>query len=230
MSRSQPGADRQAATLEDAGHWTVVAPVLTIDATSARAPEGPFQIVIFLSEHAVRLGVPALADQGWLAAAGCYAVGGQTAAALAAAGHPARSPAQPTSEGLLALPELQALSGLAVLVVCGEGGRGVLGPALRQRGARVTRFECYRRCRVEELPPAVLDCNAIIAASGDGLRQVARLWLDAGGRPDVPVLVPSARVAALGVEVGLSSLHDCQGADSDAWLRGLAQLQSSGET
>jgi len=42
----------------------------------------------------------------------------------------------------------------------------------------------------------------------------------------VPVLVPSARVAALGVELGLRNLHDCAGADSAAWLRGLAAVES----
>jgi uroporphyrinogen-III synthase len=225
LSRSQPGAERQAADLRAAGHEVIVAPVLEIVPVPAAAPAGPFSLVIFLSEHAVRHGLAPLTAGGTLAGAQILAVGKRTAAVLGQAGSAAAAPEDATSEGLLALPRLQRLVGERILLVAGEGGRGLLEQTLTERGAGVERFECYRRRPAAELEPAVLACDAIIAASADGLARVAQLWLAAGGRADVPVLVPSARVAGSGVEVGLQSLHDCAGADSQAWLAGLERLQ-----
>lgn len=224
ISRSRPGADRQADDLRGAGYRPLVAPVIDIEALSGQPPAGPFDLVIFLSEHAVRLGLDALRSQPWFAAAAVFAVGRRTAAALEAAGVAAGMPATPTSEGLLQLGSLTRVKGQGVLLVSGAGGRDMLGDTLTRRGASVGRFECYRRVAAAEVDPAVLDSDVIIAASGEGLRAAAGFWLAGGGREDVPVLVPSARVAALGMELGLSNLHACGGADSDAWLHALAQL------
>ncbi len=227
LTRSEPGARRQARDLEGHGHQVVVLPVIEIQALDNRPPEGPFDAVVFLSEHAVRFGLPALSGQRWLPSARIMAVGARTAKVLTDAGLDTANPDLATTEGLLALPALRQPG--RVLVVAGLGGRQLLEPALAARGGRVQRFECYRR---RPRPPAagapVLDCDAVVAASGEALRVVADFWLSAGGRPDIPVLVPSARVAGLGVELGLQTLHDCAGADSDAWLRGLASLESPG--
>jgi uroporphyrinogen-III synthase len=225
MSRSQPGAERQAGDLRAAGHQVVVAPVLDVEPTGALPPPGPFDRIVFLSEHAVRFGVGALPPDT-LAGADVLAVGARTAVVLADRGIAAVAPRQATSEGLLELPRLQRLEGERILLVAGVGGRTLLAGTLSSRGARVVRFECYRRTAAAALDPLVLDSDAIIAASAEGLVRVAALWLAAGGRADVPVLVPSERVAGRGVEVGLRSLHDCAGADSGAWLRGLERLQT----
>lgn len=225
ITRSQPGADRQAAALRDAGHDVVVAPVIRIEATGSPPPAGPFDELVFLSEHAVRSGLPLLRAAPWFIDARAFAVGARTASVLGDAGVRAATPEEPTSEGLLALPAFADLHGHRVLLVRGVGGRELLERTLAERGARVARFDCYRRTPVRRLDPRVLGCQAIIAASGEGLRQVAGLWREAGGAADVPVLVPSARVAELGVAVGLPSIHDCAGADTEAWLRGLARLE-----
>ncbi len=227
LTRSQPGADRQAEALRAAGHRVVVAPVIVIEGLAAETPDGPWDLVIFLSEHAVRFGLPALRREPWFAAARVLAVGARTAAVLEDAGVTATSPEPPTSEGLLALPDLVQVRDAAVLLVRGAGGRELLGDELSARGARVEQVECDRRRPVARLAADVADCDVVIAASGEGLRQAARLWLSRGGRRDVPVLVPSARVAGLAVEVGLARLHDCGGADSQAWLHGLEQLQAA---
>lgn len=226
LTRSRPGADRQAEDLRAAGYEVVVTPVIAIEPVATPPPEGPWDLVIFLSEHAVRLGLGALRGESWLAAARVFAVGQRTAALLREAGLTAVAPEPATSEGLLALPELARVQETGVLLVRGAGGRELLREALTSRGARVAAFDCYRRCPVNDLDVRVGDCDVIIAASGEGLRQAAGLWLAAGGRQDVPVLVPSARVASLAVEVGLTRLHDCSGADSAAWLRGLDRLRT----
>lgn len=224
MSRSRPGADRQAEDLRRAGYEVLVAPVIRIEALDPPPPDEACDWIVFLSEQAVAHGLPAVQRLPWFSGAGVLAVGERTAAVLAARGVQAQVPEEPTSEGLLALPALRTLTGRRVLVVAGEGGRSLLTEELTSRGADVRRLACYRRVSVRDLEQNVLGCEAVIAASAEGLAGVASLWLQAGGRADVPVLVPSARVARSGVELGLSNLHDCGGADSEAWLRGLAQL------
>jgi uroporphyrinogen-III synthase len=227
ISRSQPGADRQAQDIEAAGFRSLVVPVIGIEPDPAVPPDGPFDVVIFLSEHAVRLALSTFQSRPWFAQSQVLAVGERTATLLEEAGLSVLTPPEPTSEGLLALDLLAAPQGLAILLVSGAGGRDMLADTLSGRGARVTRHACYRRVPAAAIDPSVLHCDAIIAASGEGLRAIAGFWLRAGGRADIPVLVPSARVARLGVELGLRRLHDCGGADSAAWLRGLAHLQSA---
>lgn len=224
LSRSRPGADRQAEALRAVGHEVIVAPVIGIESLTGAPPAGPFAVVVFVSEHAVRLGLDTLGRQPWFATAERLAVGERTAAVLAAAGQHAGRPVRATSEGLLERPELANPD--SVLIVGGEGGRALLEETLARRAGRVARFDCYRR-HAETPGREVLACQAVIAASGEGLREVADFWLANGGDPAVPVLVPSARVAALGVALGLRNLHDCAGADSAAWLRCLAAVESA---
>jgi uroporphyrinogen-III synthase len=227
LTRTQPGADRQARALAAAGYQAVVAPVLTVRAVPSRPPRGPFDWVIFLSEHAVRFGFPALEASGGLTSAGVLAVGARTAAALGELGITALAPEQPTSEGLLELDELTRVRGRRVLLVRGVGGRTLLADVLAGRGADVEQFECYRREAADAVDVPVAGCDVIVAGSGDGLREAARLWWAAGGRADVAVLVPSGRVAELAVALGFSRIHDCGGADEGAVLAGLRQLDTT---
>jgi uroporphyrinogen-III synthase len=224
ITRSEPGASRQAREIEAAGHRCVVAPVLRIEALAGDPPAGPYDLLIFVSEHAVHHGLPRV-DPG---AARLLAVGARTAAALAERGRAARQPPRADSEGLLALPELSAVAGRRVLVVCGAGGRTLLVEELAARGARVDRFVCYRRQPVEAVPGEVADIGAIVAGSADGLGVIARIWPAAGGAADVPLLVPSARVQAHAVALGFRNVHDCGGADTAAVLQGLAELERTG--
>ena len=63
---------------------------------------------------------------------------------------------------------------------------------------------------------------------GFGSENMARLWFAAAGRIDVPVLVPSQRVAALGGQLGFSRVHACAGASADALLDGLSAITKNG--
>jgi uroporphyrinogen-III synthase len=229
VTRSQPGADRQAADLRAAGHEAIVAPVLRAVATIGTPPKGPFDLLIFLSEHAVRFGLPALQRAPWLSTARILAVGARTAAVLGEAGIEASAPDGPaTSEGLLDSSLLDGIDGRRVLLVRGIGGRSVLAGELRRRGAAVFGYACYRREPLSGVDAAVRGCDVIVVSSGDGLREVDRLWRAAGGAAAVPLLVPSARVARLGVELGFSNIHDCGGADSSAVLAVLRRLACAG--
>lgn len=224
LTRTQPGADRQAAELRCAGYRVQVVPLLEIVPLVAAPPPGPFDIAIFVSEHAVRIGLPQLEPGG----VRVFAVGEHTARTLADAGVVAAVPPLSSSEGLLAMPELQDVAGARVLLVSGADGRELLADQLTARGAQLVRYRCYQRRPLDVLDPQLLDVDAIVAWSGAAVTALAPRWFAAGGRADVPVLVPSARVAALGVELGFHRLHDCRGASSAALLDALNALQATG--
>lgn len=86
----------------------------------------------------------ALPGQAWLA------VGSGTARALHRAGiAEVHSPARMDSEGLLAMPQLQACAGSDIGVLTAPDGRDTLLPTLRTRGARILRADIYARVPVQ---------------------------------------------------------------------------------
>ncbi len=132
-------------------------------------------------------------DQRW------FAVGSGTAAALRRAGVIAvEAPSRMDSEGLLALPGLQDLSGVELGFISAPGGRGVLVPALRARGAQVLRVNVYERVAITPSPRALkqllaLTAPAVIAlSSGEALETI----LDALPAPARERLMQSRVVAA----------------------------------
>ncbi|MDH4023446.1 MAG: uroporphyrinogen-III synthase [Gammaproteobacteria bacterium] len=225
--------------MQSAGFDTLTLPVLEIEPVVFDLPAPSFDVVIFLSEHAVRH-VGAL---DFCHGARVLAVGPSTAAALSRAGVSVETDtracqeaeADPEdsrthsrgqgSEGLLESVILQHVAGRSVLIVSGVGGRRLLADELQRRGASVTQLRCYRRKLLLPRLPDPATVGAILVGSGDGFDTVARVWFDAQGRPDVPVLVPSARVAGLGTALGFSRVIDCAGAGIDAYLTVLRTLE-----
>ena len=101
-------------------------------------------IVLFTSANAVRAAAAlqplrARRGQSWLA------VGAGTRRALARAGIDAVAPSRMDSEGLLGLPQLERVQGRRIGLVTAPGGRGVLAPALAERGATLLRTNVYAR-------------------------------------------------------------------------------------
>ena len=148
-----------------------------------------FDIAIFVSANAVEYGVPA--PQTW-------------PATLATCILDARIPATTfDSEGLLALPPLQAVDGKHVVIFRGEGGRDHLGDALRQRGAAVTYVDCYRRAAPATGAGGLRDvlrdgrAHALTLTSSEGLDNLCTL-LDAADLARLrrlPAFVPHPRIA-----------------------------------
>jgi uroporphyrinogen-III synthase len=105
-----------------------------------------------------------------------------------------RNIAMPTnsfdSEGLLALPELQAVQHQHLMIVRGEGGRDLIASTLQQRGAHIHIAECYRRQALQH-NTELLDrswqqhaFSAVLLTSSEAMRyflQLARgkAWLSA---------------------------------------------------
>lgn len=149
-------------SLQNAGATTMAFPVLEIAPLPAQLSATALaatMAVIFVSANAVEHGVPLVRRAGGLPdGAHAIAIGRATAAALRAAGFTnVVSPQQNMdSEGVLALPQLQAVRGKHIILVKGrsdQGGRRELEAVLASRGAILEIVECYER-------------RAVVAASG----------------------------------------------------------------
>ncbi len=224
ITRSEPGASRQAAALRAAGHQVLVCPLVRIEPTGRPVPGGRFQHVVFLSEQAVLHG----GRLGYCRGARVHAIGGATAAALAERGLRAEVPAAASTEGLLAHLQCQVPEGGRVLIVAGEDGRKTLRDSLRRLGARVEEHLCYRRLPVAETAVDAAAIDAVLVGSQDGFRALARVWFHSGGGPDVLLVAASPRVAALAPELGFRNVRVADGAAVEDWIGALGNEGGSG--
>ena len=115
------------------------------------------------------------------------------------------------SEHLLAMPEMQEISGRQIVIFRGDGGRELLGDELTRRGAQVTYAECYRRGRPDRDAGILLrlwsrgEIQAVTITSAEGLHnlydmvgKLGRQWLKS-----TPVFVSHERILDVARELGL---------------------------
>jgi len=106
-----------------------------------------YDVCIFVSANAAKFGLEAVADYWpqWPYGLAAIAVGEATAAPLQEAALNVLLPATADSEGLLAMPELQAeqIAGKRVLLFRGSQGRELLLQTLSRRGASVDVLALY---------------------------------------------------------------------------------------
>lgn len=191
--------------------------------------------VIVVSKPAARLGLERVDEvwpqppmQAW------FTVGAATAQLLDDYGLRVCFPAQgDDSEALLGLPQLQeAISGYdpKVLIMRGEDGRGLLAERLREQGVTVDYLELYRR-KLPQYPAFTLPrqvaaerLNGLVVSSGQGFQHLHDLAGDAWPElAQMPLFVPSPRVAELAREAGALNVVDCRGASASALLAALRE-------
>ena len=148
------------------------------------------QLIIVVSANAARL-LPEHADLAAARHSHWLAVGQATAEALAELGLPVRvPPAGSSSEALLAMPLLQAVHGLQIAILAGEGGRDTLAEELSARGARVQSVALYRRTCDAQFSWPTQPVDIVMVTSLQGWRCLA------GQVPaTVTVLAGSERIA-----------------------------------
>lgn len=137
---------------------------------------------------------------------------------------PSPASGEDTSEALLALASLKALTHQRVLLVAGEGGRTLLTETLEARGAQVTRVEVYRR--VYQPPSAAMqqrllvgDYRALIVTSSELLEHLAK-WCNQAAL-NQPLIVSSHRLATLAGKLGFCDLKVASGATPAALVAAL---------
>jgi uroporphyrinogen-III synthase len=244
---TRPAAQSQAlaASVVEHGGRPVVFPVVEIaeiddSGTLAQTIDAlhTYDLAIFVSPTAVAKGWDAIhARRSFPADLRVAAVGQGSARALRRLGVGAvmAPSAGADSESLLALPELQDVSGRRIVVFRGQGGRELMRDSLVSRGATVDYAECYRRvCPHVDAGPLVRalsegEIHAIVITSAEALRN---LWnmLEAAGRvflATTPIFVPHPRIAAAARELELPRVT-VTGPGDEATVRSLCEYFAPG--
>lgn len=163
--------------------------------------------VIAISQNAVRFGVATLSDYWpqWPISLRWYAVGPTTAGAMQGYDIDPVVPQVASSEGLLALPQLQVPGSGRVLILRGQDGRELLKQSLVERGFLVDYLEVYRG-NVVDYPKGAIEQDMgrhyfAILYSGQAISRLAEL---VESKDDLTVIVPSARLNTLALELGFS--------------------------
>lgn len=232
-----------AAALSEAGIHSASLPMLAIEplekTTEQRATMlklDRYCAVVVVSKPAARLGLEMLSrywpkppsGQVW------FSVGAATGTILKEYGLDVSWPATgDDSEALLVLPRLAEALDVTepkVLILRGEGGREHITETLRRRGAQVDSLELYRRYLLD-YPRGTLvktlrseRLNAMVVSSGQGLQSLHELaGSDWPALRELPLFVPSPRVAEMAATLGAKTIVDCRGAGIAALLAALRE-------
>jgi uroporphyrinogen-III synthase len=176
-----------------------------------------FDLAIFVSANAVNKALALVrARRDWPAGLRVATVGGGSERELRRHGFAAViAPAERfDSEGLLDLPEMKRVNGKRVVIFRGEGGRELLGEALAARGAAVEYAACYRRCRPNADPTALLalcargKIDAFTVTSSEGLSNLHHMLGEAGLQclKKTPLFAPHERIAAAARASGVQNV------------------------
>lgn len=235
VTRPAHQAEPWCALLRSAGALVDSIPMLAIEPIDSGAPLqaikkqildfDQIEHAIFVSQNAVKYGFDWLDDYWPQLPMGpsYYAIGAATARALRARGVDCASDGDTMdSEALLAMPELQQVSGQRVLIFRGSGGRTLIGETLAARGARVDYCELYRRIlpatATRQLAEYRALPDAIAVHSGETLANLTRCIDESGQQPlrRIPLVCPSRRVAEQARELGFSMPYAAQNAGDEA--------------
>ena len=236
--RPEPQASSLTQALLEAGHQPVTSPLLSFvpgteldQLPRLLTPLSSEDYVIAVSVQAVNFTHNALQHQGLSWPNAHYiAVGEATGNAFAGVGVlEVAVPDDPRSEGIIALPGLEELTGRKVVILRGDGGRHMIAPTLTTRGAKVDYCEVYRRQYTNDPEGKLVNSwqrqgvDSIIITSGGLLSHIAHLaqasakdWLLSR-----LLIVPSIRVVEEAKELGFTQIINAEGASNQALIAAL---------
>ncbi len=217
------------AAMQAAGGEAISFPTLQITAMPTPSPVdavldelAEFDLAIFISANAAQFGLERIEARGetWPNKLHVASVGLATKRELEHRGLTVDLIPETRfdSEGLLELPELQAVDGVRIVIFRGVGGRETLANTLRKRGAEVEYAECYTRTKPEaDFAPIqkLLDTDqlhAAIVTSADGLDNLIEL---AGSKGTAALrqrwlITPSERAQKHALELGFRNVAIAQ--------------------
>jgi uroporphyrinogen-III synthase len=183
-----------------------------------------YDIAIFISANAVEQAL-SLIGSDMPDGLQLAVIGNASAQALRLFGlQPDLAPAHDfNSEALLALEALQRVQGRRIVIFRGQGGRGLLGETLQQRGAQVDYAEVYRRVRPANDPAGLISAwqrgavQAVTITSNESLQNLCDMlgpqvwpWLR-----ETPLVVVSGRTRELARELGFQQTIETAGEPGD---------------
>lgn len=224
ITRTEPSASRLAHELGQYGYECIVEPILEIKPIVARTPNTSFDLVVYLSSHAVRH-INTL-KHGTIAT---MAVGDHTAETLNDYKIPAQIPNVQTSEGLVDFIKNHYQHASTALIISGMQSRPYLADTLRKLGMLVEKCEVYAR------QPRQLDFSAIFEQSNviliDSLscHQIVQNSLDSSThavKARKHVIVPTDRIAKVTAQNPRFIVHISNGVAAENILHVLSKLSS----
>ncbi|MFD1261032.1 uroporphyrinogen-III synthase [Entomomonas asaccharolytica] len=246
LTRSAPDCHSQADTLAELGITAECLPLLEIVALPETASQRSqlldfdrYTTLVVISKPAAKLILERLdyywpqlpIQQTW------FTVGKATAEILQAANLSVHYPTLgDDSEALWQLVEFQenlANPQCRVLIIKGEEGRQWLAEKLQLSGIATETMELYRR-QMPNYTEQVLwrqltdkNINAIVISSGQALDNLQQLvTTDWQKLAEMPVFVPSKRVAEQAANLGIRQIINCNGASIDALITSLKNHQA----
>ena len=230
ITLTQASASRIAPQLLAAGYQSICESVTEIELLPPKlSPQQKIvapHLCIFLSQHAARQYLNEVYCDAHQACT-FLAIGPSTAEILKAGGLSVIEPKHASSEGLLDCPTVQGIKpDDRVWILCGENGRDILHKSLMQR-CQLRVVELYRRIHRPIKNPSVVDSNVILVGSTQGFVAAAKTWRTLGGSASVNFIVPSDRVADLGLELGFSGVVNAKGMDAQSLLNALARIENA---
>ena len=234
VTRPEELADNLALLIERAGGSPVLYPVISIEEpknTECRSKSlkelSSFDIAIFISPTAV---------QKTLEHIDCLpstlkvaAVGSSTANSLSKNNILVSiKPDGHDSESLLKHAELQPdkIAGKSIVIFRGEGGREMLGNALKSRGSHIHYAQMYRRMRKKNMPPLSIEqlnnLDILTVTSNEGLLNLVDLSENKQALLKLPLLVPSERCENLAKEMGFYEIVRSEDARDSSCIEALS--------
>lgn len=134
---------------------------------------------------------------------------------------------QETSEGLLALANLQFINKKTALILRGNGGRELLGDHLKKRGAQIIYCECYQRHPVhydgaqKSIQWQRLKVDTVVVTSEEMLHRIYALVPEAARFTWLiksRLIVVSARLANIATHLGWHHIQIAENASNESLL------------
>ncbi|MEW6999059.1 uroporphyrinogen-III synthase [Colwelliaceae bacterium BS250] len=194
------------------------------------------QIIIFISQAAVKFSLETITADVLNHGALIIAVGDTTKAALTIAGiDNIIVPSAHTSEGMLALTQLQDVADKSILIVRGDGGRETLKQQLQHRGANVAYNEVYKRQwlalnrqqTIEKWRKVQINC--IVVTSNELLHKTLELTKQEHWLKQCLWIVASARIAEQAMSSGITRVYNADGANNAKIYQAVATVTRSME-
>ncbi len=237
VTRPAAQAEALCRLIESAGGQAIRFPTIVIEpvatAETHKLLNAAWDLMYFVSPNAVEQALAQVADGCWERVECLAAVGRGTALALTAAGRgPDLVPSERyESEALLEMAELADMRAREVLIVRGQGGRGLFAQTMTERGAKVRFAEVYRRVMPDVDAGALRarwsrEIDYVMATSGEVLLNLVAM-LGTEGRDqllETPLVVVAERTAQTARELGFNSIKVAERAEDGAILASLCDF------